>query len=163
MDTRTRARIAFFLLVVFASSQALGAVGKTAGSADVSQTGEAGYPIPIFAPPGTHGMTPQLVNIDSKATGAPRTMLSNETLRKAVEARLGPNQNLARFWPDLAAWLCDGALVTVRIQTLIGNAGPLTERCLGFLASTVRENQITAISDTDLKKKYKASCRGNER
>lgn len=60
MDTRTRARIAFFLLVVFASSQALGAVGKTAGSADVSQAGEANYSIPIFAPLGTHGMTPQL-------------------------------------------------------------------------------------------------------
>jgi RHS repeat-associated protein len=69
MDTRTSTRIALFLLVVFTSSQAFGAVGKTSGSADVSQTGEASYSIPIFAPPGTHGMTPQLAIVYGHRNG----------------------------------------------------------------------------------------------
>jgi RHS repeat-associated protein len=34
--------------------------GRTETSFDVSQTGEASYSIPIFAPPGTHGMTPSV-------------------------------------------------------------------------------------------------------
>lgn len=42
------------------SPAAHAAVGRTAGSADVSASGEAHYTIPIFAPPGTHRMTPQL-------------------------------------------------------------------------------------------------------
>jgi hypothetical protein len=104
-----------------------------------------------------------LVDIGTKATDAPRTMLLDESLRRVVDSSLGPNQSVARFWPDLVMWLSDSVLVTVRLQTLNGNSGPLTERCLGFLVSTVRENQITSISDTDLKSKYKAGCRRNEK
>ena len=36
------------------------AIGRTPTSFDVSATGESSYVIPIFTPPGTHGMTPQL-------------------------------------------------------------------------------------------------------
>jgi RHS repeat-associated protein len=70
MDARTSTRIAWFLFVAFTSSQALGAIGKTDGSADVSQTGEANYSIPIFAPPGTHGMAPQLAIVYGHRSGS---------------------------------------------------------------------------------------------
>lgn len=70
MDTRISTRIALFLLVVITSSQALGAVGRTPGSADVSQSGEASYSIPIFTPPGTHGMTPQLAIVYGHSNGS---------------------------------------------------------------------------------------------
>ena len=47
-------------LLIMAAPQAQAAVGRTPTSFDVSATGEASYAIPIFAPPGIHGMTPQL-------------------------------------------------------------------------------------------------------
>src|SRR5687767_6914120 len=39
---------------------AIAASGRTPTRFDVSQTGEAGYVIPLWVPPGTRGMTPQL-------------------------------------------------------------------------------------------------------
>lgn len=45
---------------VFAVPSAQAAVGRTTGRADVSAGGTSGYSVPIFAPPGTNGMTPSL-------------------------------------------------------------------------------------------------------
>lgn len=56
----TSGRLALGFFLVCSASQALAVTGRTPGTADVSQNGEASYSIPIFAPPGTHGMTPQL-------------------------------------------------------------------------------------------------------
>jgi hypothetical protein len=52
--------VALALALLVEAPQALGAVGRTPTRFDVSATGEASYVIPIFTPPGTHGMTPQL-------------------------------------------------------------------------------------------------------
>lgn len=50
------------LLLVSSATQVLAAtaVGHTRGAANVSDSGEASYSIPIFTPPGAHGMKPQL-------------------------------------------------------------------------------------------------------
>jgi Salmonella virulence plasmid 65kDa B protein len=57
---RTIAAPAVTIFALAASQQALAATGRTPGVADVSATGEGSYSIPISAPPGTHGMTPQM-------------------------------------------------------------------------------------------------------
>jgi RHS repeat-associated protein len=57
--------LAVALFPVLTTSNALAAVGRTQGAADVSNTGEASYSIPIFTPQGTHGMTPQLAFVFS--------------------------------------------------------------------------------------------------
>ena len=46
-----------------------GIVGSTTGSFDVTPTGSAVYQIPLLAPPGTGGMTPQLSICYSSSTG----------------------------------------------------------------------------------------------
>jgi hypothetical protein len=48
----------------------LGAVGRTLGVGEVSDTGDASYTIPIVTPPGTAGLTPQLAFTYSSANGA---------------------------------------------------------------------------------------------
>jgi RHS repeat-associated protein len=60
MDTRRNASIALTLLALVPSSLAIAAVGHTPGAANVSDTGEASYTIPIFTPRGTNEMTPNL-------------------------------------------------------------------------------------------------------
>lgn len=104
-----------------------------------------------------------LFDIESDATMRPHSILSDEALRKSVESRLNPGESIARYWPDIGRWLSASALVTVRIQTLSGDSGPLTERCFGFLVSTVREDQISEVADSDLQEMYKANCRRNEK
>src|SRR5215208_2355217 len=60
MNRTKSAGFLFALVGPFVTSQVSAAVGHTSGAADISDSGEAAYSIPIFAPPGTHGMTPQL-------------------------------------------------------------------------------------------------------
>ena len=58
---RKRARIVLSALVLTAAHMdVLAAVGRTPGSFDVTAEGESTYTIPIAAPPGVRGLTPQL-------------------------------------------------------------------------------------------------------
>src|SRR5687767_5821900 len=47
-------------LCLFAPSSAEAAIGRTAGSFDVSANGAATYTIPIFTPPGPRGVQPAI-------------------------------------------------------------------------------------------------------
>jgi hypothetical protein len=51
------------------SGTAQAAVGRTAGTFDVSAGGEAVYSIPFAAPPGVRGLTPQLALVYSHRSG----------------------------------------------------------------------------------------------
>ena len=52
--------VALVLIGLVEAPAASAAVGRTPTRFDVSATGEASYVIPIFTPPGIHGLTPQL-------------------------------------------------------------------------------------------------------
>ncbi|MDB6045686.1 MAG: hypothetical protein JWM63_4237 [Gammaproteobacteria bacterium] len=54
------AMLAAWLAVSIAPPAALGATGRTAGHFNVSAQGEALYSIPLWTPPGTHGLAPTL-------------------------------------------------------------------------------------------------------
>jgi hypothetical protein len=60
------------LLFAATTSQALAAaaVGNTRVYANISDTGEASYSIPIVAPPGTHGMTPHFSLVYGHRSGS---------------------------------------------------------------------------------------------
>ena len=62
--SRRAMRTQYATLCLIAASvlghNAQAAVGHTSGEPDVSKSGEVTYTIPIFAPPGIDGLTPQL-------------------------------------------------------------------------------------------------------
>jgi len=69
---RARARsLAWTICIAVSIAPIVGeaAVGRTQSNATVSPTGEASYSIPIFAPPGTHGMTPQMALVYGHRNG----------------------------------------------------------------------------------------------
>ncbi|MDH4313106.1 MAG: FG-GAP-like repeat-containing protein, partial [Gammaproteobacteria bacterium] len=67
---RSAARLACLGWTMFEfSGTAQAAVGRTAGTFDVSAGGEAAYSIPFAAPPGVRGLTPQLALVYSHRSG----------------------------------------------------------------------------------------------
>ncbi len=70
MDKHVKFLATVLLLLIAGTSTVLAAVGRTPGAANVSDSGEASYSIPIFAPPGTHGMTPQLALVYGHRSGS---------------------------------------------------------------------------------------------
>jgi hypothetical protein len=60
LSRRTAALISICVLSAGLSEPASAAVGRTAATYNVSQSGEAVYSVPIFTPPGINGITPHL-------------------------------------------------------------------------------------------------------
>jgi hypothetical protein len=60
---------AFVISALWIGHVAIAAVGRTEGAASVSDNGAATYTIPIFAPPGTAGLTPELAFVYSSNNG----------------------------------------------------------------------------------------------
>lgn len=59
----------FLLGLTIAANPAFGAVGRTAGSFNVTQAGTAEYTVPLWTPPGAGGMRPELALSYSHARG----------------------------------------------------------------------------------------------
>jgi hypothetical protein len=61
--------IGLSLILASATSSVVAAVGRTSGSFGVSATGQAEYTIPLFTPPGSASMTPQLALVYGHRAG----------------------------------------------------------------------------------------------
>jgi Salmonella virulence plasmid 65kDa B protein len=105
--TRTRALVRSFALAAGVAASCFAGVvdaaaGRTPTIADVSPTGEASYSVPIFTPPGTRGMTPQLAIVYGHRSGG--------TLLGAGWSIAG----LSAITRCPKIWAADGALRDVR-------------------------------------------------
>lgn len=91
MDKALAARIASFLVFFLTGTTAIGAVGRTPGSVDLSDTGEGTYSIPIFAPPGTHARV-RVTNLDDSLIGQFLRAVNNTQTQVAFTANIDSAQ-----------------------------------------------------------------------
>lgn len=82
-------RVAIALVCALVAASAHAAVGNTKGSASVTPSGSASYSIPIFAPPGTHGMTPSLSLSYSSGAGS-GNRLNGDFVSAQLHTRMDP-------------------------------------------------------------------------
>lgn len=107
------------------------AVGRTVGDANVSPTGEATYSIPIFAPPGTKGLAPELALVyahrqDEGLAGVGWSISGMSAITRCAKT-----------------WVQDGAPAAIRLGTddrvcLDGNQLKLVSGTYGTAGSTYR-------------------------
>ncbi len=110
--SRLRARACIALILFFSApgftTSALAAVGRTAGSAEVTKSGAFAYHIPIWSPPGVRGIAPHL-SLDYNSQAGPGML--------GVGWSLGGLSSITRCNRTVAQ---DGAAATITLSYLDG-------------------------------------------
>ena len=140
MTARTSVTLAIAVLFVGSYANATDLAGRTPTAFDVSQSGAATYSIPVFAPPGTNGMTPRLALVyDHRGTSGsagrgwsiaglsaisrcPRTVAAdggNRDVRNDSQDRFCLDGNKLRLTsnPSSKPYGSDGATYQTEIET----------------------------------------------
>lgn len=140
MTTRIQGMLAISIALFGLEASGVDLAGRTPTAFDVSQSGEAVYSIPISAPPGTNGMTPQLALVyNSRTAGGsagagwdiaglsaisrcPRTVAAdggNRNVRNDSQDRFCLDGNKLRLTsnPSSQPYGSDGATYQTEIET----------------------------------------------
>lgn len=86
-------------------------------------------------------------------------LVLNEKLLQDVKKRLGSDNEIVYYFPRFSQWLRNGnAVIAVGVVTAHNGSGPFAAHCFGYIASDKSQSIQSTVSDSDLKRKYGASC-----
>ena len=99
-----------------------------------------------------------LFDLDTATQSETDALRISKDVRSDIIRKLSPGEDINYYFPKFIAWAARDVVISVGVVTVTGNSGPFTPHCFGYEIGTHPIHIKSVLSETDLKRRYGASC-----